>query len=366
MVRQYRTHSITARQWLKRAGVASAGCAISLSTGYAASCPAYDIVDLGALPGAQVSWASGLNSIGRVVGTSYVGETWLSPQHGFVHNGQQMVDIGTDGFSSGANAINISGQIAGSLSDGVDTRAVIWANGQTLDLGHLGERWAEAKDINDRGQAVGYGWLAGYSAQHAFLYRDGQLRDLGTLGGTYSYAEGINRWSEVVGGSTLSADGWDLYAFVWRNGRMQALGSFGCQSHYSFATDINDRSEIVGISHDDCGETVRQRGFLHRNGQLIDIGDLGGDDTRPLAINNAGQIVGYSLTASFDPAWFIWDRGTMRNLQQLIDPQTPWVLSGANDINDRGEIAGQAQRTDSNGDLVAHAILLRPRTQSCR
>lgn len=361
MVRQIRPRPITSRQWLQRAGIASVGCALSLATAHAASCPAYDIVDLGASPGAQVSWASGLNWLGRVVGTSYVGETWLSPQHGFVHNGQQMQDLGPAGFSSSAHAINTSGQIAGSVSDGVDTRAVIWVNGQALDLGHLGERWAEAKDLNDRGQAVGYGWQAGYSAQHAFLYSDGQLRDLGTLGGTYSYAEGINRWREVVGGSTLTPDGWDLYAFVWRNGRMHALPSFGCQSHYSFATDINDRSEIVGISHNDCGEAVRQRGFLYRNGQLIDIGDLGGGDTRPLAVNNTGQIVGYSLTASGDPAWFIWDRGTMRNLQQLVDPQTPWLLSAANDINDRGEIAGQAQLADGTGDLVAHAILLRPR-----
>jgi probable HAF family extracellular repeat protein len=63
----------------------------------------------------------------------------------------------------------------------------------------------------------------------------------------------------------------------------------------SAAVAINDRGQIVG-STDTGRSTDAIRPFLWQNGQLRDLGSLGGS-ARAVAINNHGQIVGWSLRA---------------------------------------------------------------------
>ena len=63
--------------------------------------------------------------------------------------------------------------------------------------------------------------------------------------------------------------------------------------------------------------------------------------TAASGINDAGQIVGESFSASSARA-FIWQNGTMTDLNTLIPPSSGLYLLYANDINDRGTIAGGA------------------------
>lgn len=74
----------------------------------------------------------------------------------------------------------------------------------------------------------------------------------------------------------------------------------------SFAYDINDLGEVVGVSDAATG----QRGFLWRDGAVINLGDLPGGQDRSdaRAINNSTQIAGLSTTSQNNRG-FLWEFG---------------------------------------------------------
>lgn len=81
-------------------------------------------------------------------------------------------------------------------------------------------------------------------------------------------------------------------------------------------------------------------------------------------INDENQIVGVSYSDfQFDnPRAFIYQNGTITPLNALIGSASAnWDISSTGGINDRGEIAAQANVV-SNGVVssVAHAVLLVP------
>ena len=78
-----------------------------------------------------------------------------------------------------------------------------------------------------------------------------------------------NERGQVVGRSTLAGDG-GYRAFLWQRGAMRNLGPLG-DNAYSYAADINDRGQVVGVSsrHADSGD---ERAFLWQRGTMIDLG----------------------------------------------------------------------------------------------
>ena len=78
------------------------------------------------------------------------------------------------------------------------------------------------------------------------------------------------------------------------------------------------------------------------SGQSLDIGSLGGTDTQPNAINNSGEIVGFSTTPNTTHAFLY--AGKMKDLGVLIGA----VTSDANGINDEGDVVGQSSFADGN------------------
>lgn len=166
-----------------------------------------DMVDLGDL-GGDYSYAASINDAGVIVGRSSLGNTYGS--HAFVYKQcVGMKDIDTlDNWMSTANAINNSGQIAGSFIHEVKAinadHAFIYTNGAgMIDLGTLPGRYESgAMDINDNGWVVGSS--GNYDSDvHAFLYTsETGMTDLGTLGGSRSMALGINNAGQIVGWAT--------------------------------------------------------------------------------------------------------------------------------------------------------------------
>ncbi len=137
------------------------------------------------------------------------------------------------------------------------------------------------------------------------------------------------------------------HALLWENGNVINLGNLGGQG-WNTPMAINHRGDtIVGFS-DLPGDVVG--GVLSPNfhafvwtkktGKMSDIGVLPGDNlSEALDVNDQGQVVGVSLP-SFHA--FIYEDGRMFDLNSLIAKGSPLLLIGANGINERGEITGQA------------------------
>ena len=65
---------------------------------------------------------------------------------------------------------------------------------------------------------------------------------------------------------------------------------------YSYATDINNRGDVVGVSNSAAGG---DRGVLWARGTITDLGvPLGGGVSSAFAINSRGQIAGQRITAT--------------------------------------------------------------------
>jgi probable HAF family extracellular repeat protein len=77
----------------------------------------------------------------------------------------------------------------------------------------------------------------------------------------------------------------------------------------SLAYGINNRGQVVGFSYTASG---LPRAFLWEDGEMTDLGTLpGGADSSAWGINNRGQVVGASATASGAAHAFLWEDGEM-------------------------------------------------------
>lgn len=127
---------------------------------------------------------------------------------------------------------------------------------------------------------------------------------------------------------------------LWQNGSVISLGSLG-GTYTNVAYDINNRSQVVGVS-DLPGDTTAHA-FFWEKGKMTDLGTLPGDFfSVAFAINGKGQVVGQSCDQNGNCRAFVWWNGVMTDLNALVSQSSSLYLYVANDINDLGEIVGQA------------------------
>jgi probable HAF family extracellular repeat protein len=255
-----------------------------------------------------------------------------------------VTDLGhLGGGVSHAYGINAAGQVVGYAftADG-DRHAFLW-NGVMHDLGTLGGDRSEASGINDVGQVVGESYTADGEI-HSFLW-DGVMYDLNPLYG----ASGINDVGQVVG-YAYPPGGYYFHAFLW-DGAMYDLGTPG--GDWSKATGINAVGQVVGYG-------LNAKGLAHAflwAGAMYDLGTLGGFTSEAWGINAVGQVVGDAYPADGDYHAFLWDAAQgMRDLNDLIPPDSGWELRSATAINEAGWIVGWGRNAD--GDY--HAFLATP------
>jgi len=163
-----------------------------------------------------------------------------------------------------------------------------------------------------------------------------------------------------VGGSSISDQG-PLHPFLYHQGQMQDLGTLG--GDISYANAINSSGEIVGYSN--TTSNLMRHPFLYRHGRMHDLGTLGGTNhsNYAAAINNAGQVVGEASAADGTYHAFLCRGGAMFDLNNWVHLTTTngpagfLVLLAANGINDHGQIVGNGAYWDG-AEITSRAYLL--------
>jgi probable HAF family extracellular repeat protein len=343
----------------------------------------YTVTNLGTLGGTS-SVANGINNKGWITGSANLaGDQTV---HAFLwtkHKG--MTDLGTlggpnsnvpwpvkdnrgliAGVSDTSNTDPLNENFCGS-GNGLICLGFVWQNGTMTALPTLGGNNGAAAAANNRGQVVGFAETSTQDPNcappqvliwHAVIWgpKPGQIQELPPLSGdVIAGAIAINDKGQAVGGSGPCAPVHPgTHALLWQNGVPMDLGNLGGPL-FNIATGINERGDVIGIS-DLAGDVYEDAFLWTKDKGMQDLGTLPGDVVSVAdGINNKGQVVGDSCDASGNCRAFLWQDGVMTDLNTLVCPGTSLYLTnnlGA-DINDRGEIVGQAY-DPSTGDTPAY------------
>jgi probable HAF family extracellular repeat protein len=112
------------------------------------------------------------------------------------------------------------------------------------------------------------------------------VTDLGTLGGRTSQAIGVSADGRLVVRTAQTASG-ESHAFLYQNSVMTDLGTLGGTGSVAYA--VNDAGQVVGYSQTATGAT---HAFRYSGGIMMDLGTLGGTNSEAFAINQSGQATG--------------------------------------------------------------------------
>ncbi|MEW6736800.1 MAG: DUF3466 family protein [Acidobacteriota bacterium] len=312
----------------------------------------YTITDLGTL-GGNSSIGNDINQNGDITGWSQISQATITK--GFVWKRGIMTALPTLANGKGALGVAISNpgffgpNFTGDaeLANG-NTHAFRYNSVTMRDLGTLpGTTHSHGRDINDTGEVVGWAQSADGTLK-AFLYRNNQMIDISN--GSVSAAYGINNTSQVVG-YFQSDDVHHAFKYETATGHTD-LGTPNGYS-YSYALAINQAGQIIGYVASAPFQTGNYRSFIFDSTNGFQI--IGNTNNFANGINSDGQVVGsFKINANTNHG-FIYHNSTMTDLNDLIPANSGWVITNARSINDKGQIVGAGT---INGE--SHAFLMTP------
>lgn len=370
--------------------------ACSLLAGVAmAQSPLFKVTDLGQV--GPLGQPLQITNNGLIIGAAAVG----SALHGFLWYKGRMLDLGTPGLKgqdSQAFGINVAGQAVGEAetsnpdpngedfcgfasyglpSPGDSCVPFLWQNGVMRAFPTLGGNNGAANKINNPGEVAGTAennmpestCPSGGPQKYQFkpvVWRNRAVQELPTWpGDPDGSAMAINDLGQAVGASgncaafspILQDNLQPLHALLWEDGRATNLGNLGGtgQGFGIRAENLNNPGQVVGYS--DVTGNANFHAFLWtREKGMQDLGTIGSDvDSLAIGINDAGDVVGASIDANFNPRAFLRVGRELIDLNEHI-PAGPLYLFTACSINAAGEIIGIA--IDQAGNV--HAYLAVP------
>lgn len=337
------------------------GAALLVFAAVAAAQNPYTIKRIAQLPGHFGSDATSIDDAGRVSGTS-------GTVTGYAWDGDpaQPLPDHVGGFASRSCGIGAGGQWLGAArtSSGWD-HATIWTPGVggftlTALAPAAGDLFSIAEDMNLAGDVCGCTddgidykpavWepnAGGYTVTPLPLVP-------GDFGGV---AFAMDAASTIVGFSGSPAGThamrWTKTGGTWG---FTVLAGFGGSTQ---AEDINALGEVAGSAFSPFG--WRMAGW-DPSGTFVDLGQYQNVNTSAHAINSHGHTVGQAQGVGSSGiavgrfGGFATD-APVQDLNSMLPPLTPWTLTSATGINDRGEIVG---RGDVGGFI--HSFVMQPIT----
>lgn len=261
----------------------------------------------------------------------------------FLYDGSLVQTITTLSTASAiVQAINDAGHIVGHIVDESENKARMRSfvlHEEYLDiLKDDGMIPNYAVDVNKWGHA-----LVLYDGWQSFIYKQKELYPLDPTDAYRLQAKSINDSGTVVGAGYLQGQRpRSGGAFLWDNNSVSFLPKLelgSVEKRISVANDINNAGQIVGISGSVGGP---RHAFFYNDGEVHDLGTVGTWWSNALAMNNNGDIVGYTSqpheSMSHSQA-LLWHDQTLINLNDYAIG-TGWELKKAIDINDKGQIVG--------------------------
>lgn len=359
----------------------------------------------------RYSEAVDINQSGTIIGNSTTGTGWPhdAEKRAFVWQEGSFVDLAPPPYTiveenvpyrvvgSFAEAVDINdrGEVILTMDDEDGRHAYYWdgisfttdslnyyypdANHPTgpvaiqvpvlIRLGSIGGEDSEAVAINENGQAVAnsggtavltdLNWFVVETLNHLPGAKFTSAVDINDS--VYTNHDDISD-GHVIGNSgnfdpaTLDVATDDVQGFFWDGGAMYPVDHLGGGA--SIVADINNRDEVVGSARTPDGSV---HAFLwtlgpDKKGLIQDLGTLGGANSYATAINEAGQVIGYSETGELYEEEgvvvsvrhaFVWDNGMMYDLGTHNDfydyPFVPsFPFSEAAAINASGDVAGNS------------------------
>lgn len=229
------------------------------------------------------------------------------------------------GYFADGTDINDLGHVAGWWGNGgpYSYHSVVWAGGSVRELippGLSASPPDQAIAINNGGDVAGVTLMdRSRDCTATFLWRNGTFMEPFTSAGCpRDRPTDINDAGYVVGTSQSVPGG----GFLWRDGVVTPLDGE--------PQAINNRGDVLLVR----GSGVSQQSWIWKDGVYTPVPGLGGRWVRGLSINDSLHVVGAAETAAGAGEMFIWKNGTPRALGVPSDGSRPLQ------INNRGEIAG--------------------------